>query len=277
MSSLSRLFGPSTPFRAVATVQVPDVDKDRDRGEGQRGRHEIVLRRPGLPHDQYVRLEQDRGSDDTEIPAPIRPADAPGSQERHHQPPIVQEQRKRVPPHQQHAVRMQQLRVLRVEPVREDGVDMMHPGHRMALRHLRRERQVVPERIEIEHTSIQRVLRRQRPVPEHHRDNPDHDQQPPKPPAGGWHCRCGTPDGSSGAARPRRRGGPLPDRHPPAGTPWSLPPKRTHQREPPHTAARTSQAPRRSRSTAPPPRSPRRDARGLRPRRASNAGAADMR
>ena len=60
-----------------------------------------------------------------------RPGSATASQ------PEVEEQRERVAPRQQDPDRVQQLRVLRVEPVREDGVDVVHPGHRVALHHVR--------------------------------------------------------------------------------------------------------------------------------------------
>jgi len=160
------------------------VDEDRYRGEKERGCHEIVLGSSWLADYERVALQEHRGSNHRERPAPIRPTDAPSCQESNRQPAEVEEQRKRVAAGEQDSVRVQQLSVLRVEPIREDRLGVVRSRNRVAMRHFDRKRQVVPERIEVEDASIQSVLRGQSPVRKHKRHDPHRDSC--HPPSRGW-------------------------------------------------------------------------------------------
>ena len=86
-------------------------------------------------------------------------------------------------------VGVQELRVLGVEPVGEDGLGVVQPRHGVALHHVRRVGHVVPERVEVEDASVQRVLGRQPPVRKDQTDDAhgdDHGSQDQAPgPAGG--------------------------------------------------------------------------------------------
>ena len=145
-------------------------------------------------------LEDDSGGNHGEMPAPVGPPDAPGSQESNREEAEVEEQRERVALRQQDPNGVQQLRVLRVEPVREDRLGVVQPGDGVALRHVRREGHVVPERVEVEDPSVQRILGRQSPVGEDKGDDPNGDQprQGPFPPLQrlfrGWHGGRGVED-----------------------------------------------------------------------------------
>ena len=201
-------------------------------------------------------------------PAPVGPADAPGGEEGDRQPAEVEEQRERVAPRQQDPDRVQQLRVLRVEPVREDRLDVVHPGDRVALGHVRRERHVVPERVEVEDAPVQRVLRRQRPVRDDQRDDADHRRAATKALSGGWRRgadrRCGGRSHRRAVAAPAATG--------PAGQSASGRATRTQAAtRARRRAARRSRGSRRARSAGRRRRSPRPGAPGRPPRRAAGA------
>ena len=105
----------------------PGVDENRNGSEQESGSHQVVLGRSRLAHHERVALEDDCGGYDREMPAPVWPADAPRSQEAEGEEAEVEEQRQRVSLRQQDPGRMQQLRVLRVEPVREDRLRVVQP------------------------------------------------------------------------------------------------------------------------------------------------------
>ena len=181
---------PLPPLGLGGAVLRPGVDEDRDRRQQQGARGEVVLRRPGLAHYQRVALEQDRRGGHGEVAAAVGAPDAPGGEESESKPSEVDEQRERVPAGQQDPDRVQQLRVLRVEPVGEDRVRVVHPGHGVALHHVDGEGQVVPERVEVEDASVQGLLGGQAPVSEDHSYDADCDHEGQGAPAGGS-CRRG--------------------------------------------------------------------------------------
>ena len=170
--------------------------------------------------------------------AAVGPADAPGGEEADREPAEVEEQRERVAADQQDPDRVQELRVLRVEPVGEDRLDVVHPGRRVALRDVRRERHVVPERVEVEDAAVEGVLGGHRPGEDDDRDHRGHRQQAAS------RLRAAAPGRRCGrSARPARQ--PLPE----ARRRGSRQAARTVPRR---RGRRRSPAPRRSRSAARP-------------------------
>ncbi len=130
------------------------------------------------------------------MPPPVRPADTPRSQEAQCQEAEVEEQRERVAMEQQDPSGVEQLGILRVEPVREDGLRVVQPRDGVALHHVHRKRHVVPERIEVEDPPVQCVLGREPPVRKHQGDHPDgHRPRQPRRCSGGWRRRGARPRG----------------------------------------------------------------------------------
>ena len=161
---------------APGAVRRGGVEEDRDRGQDQRRGDEVVLRGPGLADDQGVALEDDRGRGDAERAAVVRPPDAPGGEERDRQPAEVEEQRERVALGEEDPDPVQQLRVLRVEPVGEDGLGVGVAGDRVALGEIDRVGHVVPEGVEVEDAAVEGILGGEAPVGEYDCDHADGDQ-----------------------------------------------------------------------------------------------------
>ena len=112
-------------------------------------------------------LKDDGGSEDAQVPAPIGPPDAPGGEEGEAEEGEIDEQRQRVALRKQDAGRVQQLGVLRVEPVGEDRLRVVQAGHGVALDHVHREGHVVPERVEVEDAAAQGVFGGEAPMGEY--------------------------------------------------------------------------------------------------------------
>ena len=163
-------------MRPLAPFCHGGVEEDRDRGQDQRRGDEVVLCGTGLADDQGVALEDDRGGGDAERPTVVRPPDAPGGEERDRQPAEVEEQRERVALGEKDPDPVQQLRVLRVEPVGEDRLGVGVAGDRVALGEIGRVGHVVPEGVEVEDAAVQRVLCCQAPVGEYDCDHAHRDQ-----------------------------------------------------------------------------------------------------
>ena len=157
-------------------------------------------------------LEQDRHGGDAEMAAAVGPADAPGGEEGDRQPAEVDEQRERVAVDEQDPDPVQQLGVLRVEPVGEDGLVVVEAEDRVALGDVRREGHVVPERVEVEDAAAQGVVDRQAPVGDDQGDDSDGDQELPT--AGTGELRPAGPVGGGGGRCGRRRPRPPSPRHP---------------------------------------------------------------
>jgi hypothetical protein len=145
-----------------------------------------------------VALEDDRGCDDGEMALSVGPPDAPGGQEGDRQEGEVDEQRERVAVDEQDADGVQQLGVLRVEPVGEDRVDVVQPGHGMALDHVGGEGEVVPERVEVEDPAVEGVLCGYDPVGEDEGDYAPGDEQG-QPLRAGRSCRGRGPTTTCGS------------------------------------------------------------------------------
>ncbi len=186
------------PGAPVGLARRPGREHDRDSGEQQRGHGEVVLGGARLTHDQDVALEQDRDGDDAQVAAAVGAPDAPGGEEGDRQPAVVDEDREGVAVGDEDPGRVQQLRVLGVEPVGEDRLGMMEAGDGVALGDFRREGHVVPERVEVEHASVQGGVCGQAPVGDHEGDHAGHHDQGQGVRAGG----APTPAGFAGRDEP---------------------------------------------------------------------------
>src|SRR6187399_3557276 len=100
----------------MSPTSYPDVDEDRHGGKQESGGDEVILGRSGLANDERVALEDDGCGHHGEMASPVRPADAPRSQEAQSEETEVQKQGQGVPMCEQDAGCVEQLRVLRVEP-----------------------------------------------------------------------------------------------------------------------------------------------------------------
>src|SRR4051812_10985897 len=98
------------------------IDEDRDSGEQKSRGHEVVLGGAGLAHDERVALQDDGCSEDREMASAVGAADAPGGEEAQGEEGEVEEQGQRVAVCEQDPGRVEKLRVLGVEPVREYGL-----------------------------------------------------------------------------------------------------------------------------------------------------------
>ena len=151
------------PSSAVPSHR-PGVDQDRRGREQERDGDGVRRRRAGLARDHRAGVHRDRHSGQVRGRDAVRAADAPGGQQRHAEPAEVDQRAEDVPVEEHDARRVQQLGVLRVEPVQVEGVDEVHPPDRPGVRDPRRERPVVPERVEGEHAPAPDVLEAGGPV-----------------------------------------------------------------------------------------------------------------
>ena len=93
-------------------------------------------------------------------PAPVGPADATGGEEGDRQPAEVEEERQRVALGEQDPDPVEELGVLRVEPVREDRLGVVHPVTEWLWAMSTANGMWYQRRVEVEHASVQGVLRR---------------------------------------------------------------------------------------------------------------------
>ena len=107
--------------------------------------HVVRVRGSGRPRE---RGHQDHAGADRVDPG------ARAGEEGDAEPAEVEEQRERVALRKQDADRVQQLRVLGVEPVGEDGLGVVQARDGVAMGHFHREGHVVPEGVEVEDAAV---------------------------------------------------------------------------------------------------------------------------
>ena len=185
------------------------VDQDRHRSEDEGDAGDVVERLAGLELDQALRAERHRGADQRLRAEPIRPADAPGSEQRHRQQAQVEHGRDAVAVEEQDPERVQDLGVGRVEGGEEDRVEELDLAQIAGLHEPRGERHVVPEAVGAVHAGGQR------PQGRHHPGGGEpgareHGDRPGRSPGSGRRRRLGRPHGPVG----RQPGGDQAGRHP---------------------------------------------------------------
>ena len=146
---------------------LPRVHRQRDTRQQARETRDVVERLARLgPAEHRQRDHQAPGRERQRLHPPAQ-AHAPGRQQRDRQPQQVQQRRQEVAVQGHDADRVQQLRVGRVVGDERVRLREQDARDRPRLREVRRERHVVPERVEVEHPRPQRVRRLQSPLGGH--------------------------------------------------------------------------------------------------------------
>ncbi len=155
---------PRDPLRRPPLSGRPDVDQDRRCRQQHRHRDRVRGGGAGLSGDHWARVHGDRHGCQGQGGDAVGAADAPRRQQCDAQPAEVDERREEVPVEEDDPGAVQELGVLRIEPVQVEGVGEVHPPDRAGVRDPGRERAVVPERVEGEHPPRPDVLEAGRPV-----------------------------------------------------------------------------------------------------------------
>ena len=163
----------ASPAARPATIRAPvrpplapalRVEQDRGGREQQRDGGDVVGRVAGLARDHRVRVEDGGDREQRQRRGAEGPADAPGREQGEAEPAEVDQRREQVVVEEHDPGRVQELGVLRVEPVQVLGVGEVESVDRALLGEPRRERRVVPHRVEAVHARRPARLHAGRPM-----------------------------------------------------------------------------------------------------------------
>ncbi len=144
------------------------VDQDRGGGQEEEQPHRVVLGVPRLVEKQHVGVQHQSHRHDRDRTAAVDPRKGPGGEQAERRPADVEQRREEIVAEEEDPGRVEQLRVLRVEPDRQvEDLGEVERADLVVLDEAGREGRVLPGRVGQVHADVEAGLRRHRPVGDH--------------------------------------------------------------------------------------------------------------